>query len=371
LSRLLRMASALVVLLSLLIGAGGPAQAAPADPINHVVVIYMENHSFDNLYGLFPGANGIARAGRTATQVDKSGAPFATLPQPINTSVRPAAPDARFPADLPNKPFNIDQFVPLNQNTGDLVHRFYQEQIQINGGKMDKFAAISDAAGLSMGNSNAAVSASSVTVNGAATGLLFGTNTGGSFSVNGATSLTNITGTGINAGSATGTYTFKGLTIGYSGNGRGIDLRNSNLQFETDTISITGDGTAGSIGIDLSGTQNPNGANSATPNILLAKDASETASISNVATGVKMGEPGNSAGAYFRFGNQTPLNSGSSIAVLAGGITLDTTNLTSTNGFTQGRYEFAGVVPPLPSCTLELTNEIVGSGSESVIVTLP
>ena len=202
------------------------------------------------------------------------------------------------------------------------------------------------AAGLSMGNSNAAVTASSVTVNGAATGLLFGTNTGGSFTVNGATSLTNITGTGINAGSATGTYTFKGLTIGYSGNGRGLDLRNSNLQFETDTISITGNGTAGSIAIDLSGTQNPNGANSATPNILLAKDAGETASISNVAVGVKMGEPGNSAGAYFRFGNQTPTGSGgsgSSIAVIAGGTTLDTTNLTSTNGFTQGRYEFTGV----------------------------
>src|SRR3954465_2125289 len=116
-SRLLRMASALTVLLSLLIGAGGPAQAAPADPINHIVVIYMENHSFDNLYGMFPGANGISKAGATATQVDKNGAPFATLPQPINTSVRPAAPDARFPADLPNKPFNIDKFVPLNQNT--------------------------------------------------------------------------------------------------------------------------------------------------------------------------------------------------------------------------------------------------------------
>src|SRR6476659_6258088 len=104
-SRLLRMASALTVLLSLLIGAGGPAQAAPADPINHVVVIYMENHSFDNLYGVFPGANGIAKAGATATQVNKEGVAYATLPQPINTTLKPPAPDARFPADLPNKPF--------------------------------------------------------------------------------------------------------------------------------------------------------------------------------------------------------------------------------------------------------------------------
>src|SRR5436309_7024187 len=32
--------------------------------------------------------------------------------------------------------------------TGDLVHRFYQEQYQVDGGKMDKFVAWSDAAGL-------------------------------------------------------------------------------------------------------------------------------------------------------------------------------------------------------------------------------
>src|SRR4051794_32143460 len=150
-SRLLRMAFVLVLLLCLLIGAGGPAQAAPANPINHVVVIYLENHSFDNLYGLFPGANGIAKAGAKATQVDKAGASYATLPQPNNTNLKPAGPDPRFPANLPNKPFNIDQYVPQNQNTGDLVHRFYQEQMQIDGGKMDKFAAISDAAGLTMG----------------------------------------------------------------------------------------------------------------------------------------------------------------------------------------------------------------------------
>src|SRR6476469_5623735 len=107
-SRLLRLASALVLLLSLLIAVGNPAQAAPANPINHVVVIYLENHSFDNLYGLFPGANGIAKAGAKATQVDKGGAAYATLPQPNNTNLKPAGPDSRFPANLPNKPFNID-----------------------------------------------------------------------------------------------------------------------------------------------------------------------------------------------------------------------------------------------------------------------
>jgi phospholipase C len=35
---------------------------APIDASKTVVVIYAENHSFDNMYGLFPGANGVASA---------------------------------------------------------------------------------------------------------------------------------------------------------------------------------------------------------------------------------------------------------------------------------------------------------------------
>ena len=34
------------------------ASSASLSSINHVVVLYLENHSFDNLYGEFPGANG-------------------------------------------------------------------------------------------------------------------------------------------------------------------------------------------------------------------------------------------------------------------------------------------------------------------------
>src|SRR6266852_3756054 len=51
--------------------------------INHLVVIYGENRSFDNLYGSFPGANGISRASDTATtQVDlATGQPYTCLPQ--------------------------------------------------------------------------------------------------------------------------------------------------------------------------------------------------------------------------------------------------------------------------------------------------
>lgn len=110
--------------------------------LHHVVVIYLENHSFDNLYGEFAGANGLANASGTKTQVDGTGTPFTTLP------VLAGSP---FPITLPNAPFNIDQYVPATQKITDLVHRFYQEQQQIDGGKMDKFALVSDARGEVMG----------------------------------------------------------------------------------------------------------------------------------------------------------------------------------------------------------------------------
>jgi phospholipase C len=129
---------------------GGARAAGPLDRIEHVIVVYQENWSFDSLYGLFPGADGIANAGAALRQVDKSGIPYTTLPQPVDTTKRPPAPDPRFPADLPVKPFNVAAFVLPNDRTGDLVHRFYHEQLQIDGGKMDKFVAWSDAAGLAM-----------------------------------------------------------------------------------------------------------------------------------------------------------------------------------------------------------------------------
>lgn len=31
-----------------------PVQATQLDKIDHIIVIYLENHSFDNLYGTFP-----------------------------------------------------------------------------------------------------------------------------------------------------------------------------------------------------------------------------------------------------------------------------------------------------------------------------
>src|SRR5438270_4247383 len=144
--------TAATVAAALLVGLAPVLQAQTNGPqkINHVVVIYQENWSFDSLYGRFPGANGIDNAGPAARQVDKNGEPYATLPQPLNTTFSPALPDPRFPAELPNEPFEMSKFVNPNQQSGDLVHRYFQEQSQIDGGKMDKFVAFGDSAGLVM-----------------------------------------------------------------------------------------------------------------------------------------------------------------------------------------------------------------------------
>jgi phospholipase C len=135
------------------LGIAGAQAAGPEGlkKIDHIVVVYMENRSFDNLYGLFPGANGLSQADGTSLQVDKDGKPYQSLPAVMDTNKKPAAADERFPMDMPNKPFDIGKYVSLDEKTGDMVHRFYQEQQQIDGGKMDKYAAFSDAGGLVMG----------------------------------------------------------------------------------------------------------------------------------------------------------------------------------------------------------------------------
>jgi phospholipase C len=131
------------------------ASAQPTDAdlakIEHIVIIYAENRSFDNLYGLFPGANGIANATpESTTQLDRDGKPLPVLP-PVWKAGKP---DPAYPINLPNKPFRIDAppiNLPLSTPTRDLVHLYYVNQEQIAGGRNNMFAALSDAGGLAMG----------------------------------------------------------------------------------------------------------------------------------------------------------------------------------------------------------------------------
>ncbi len=111
--------------------------------IGHIVVIYMENHSFDSLYGSYPGADGLSSPTANVPQIDDAtGLPYPKLPQVDCDDL---------PCDLPNRPFDLSQYVAVDETTSDLVHRFYQQQQQINGGKMDRFVTVSDAKGLVLG----------------------------------------------------------------------------------------------------------------------------------------------------------------------------------------------------------------------------
>src|SRR5215813_8074812 len=84
--------------------------------VQTVVVIYAENRSFDNMFGLFPGANGIpglnaSAQGSIAPQVDRDGSALAKLPQTWNgvtlAGQTPVITQA-MSDNLPNKPFNIE-----------------------------------------------------------------------------------------------------------------------------------------------------------------------------------------------------------------------------------------------------------------------
>ena len=74
-----------LVLAGILLMAPGPrarAEIEPAKvPIDHLLIIYLENHTFDNLFGLFPGANGIEARGAAVPQIDRDGKPYQWLPQ--------------------------------------------------------------------------------------------------------------------------------------------------------------------------------------------------------------------------------------------------------------------------------------------------
>jgi phospholipase C len=141
-----------VVLLAALLAAGCAARAGDGlSRIEHIVVIYAENRSFDHLYGFFPGAEGIAQASaEQKTQLDHDGRPLPYLP-PVyeGNKVNP-----RFPQNLPNGPFQIDA-PPVNGRMEEVlpspIHNYYQNREQINGGKNNLFVAMTNVGAWTMG----------------------------------------------------------------------------------------------------------------------------------------------------------------------------------------------------------------------------
>ncbi|AZD31808.1 acid phosphatase [Pseudomonas chlororaphis] len=137
------------------------------DNVKNVVVIYAENRSFNNLFADFPGLEKPLSALKPADyqQRDRDGSLLQTLP-PVWGGVAQVGPQAldgvtypvgtQYQERLPNAPFALKgpdgQDLPLGLVTRDLWHVFYQNQMQINGGKNDGFVAWADSGGLPMGH---------------------------------------------------------------------------------------------------------------------------------------------------------------------------------------------------------------------------
>jgi len=191
-------ATSVVICAAMVLLGVAPAGAVPLRRgvrYDHLVVIYEENHSFDNLWGLWPGVNVNAlqspSARRARQQVDAS-VRRTVLPclfqNDVNLATPPLAKEcsgtkadgSAFDSHFPNKPFAINDYLPPAAKTcyvptpaapnaptngvaagsqgaeeggctRDLVHRFYQEQFQLDGGRQDRYVTGSDAAGLAMG----------------------------------------------------------------------------------------------------------------------------------------------------------------------------------------------------------------------------
>ena len=170
-----------VVGASTALGGCAPASTSPGQPasltgsqldkalqakVKTVVVIYAENLSFTNLFADFPGTQQPLSTLKPEAyqQRDRDGSLLSTLPpawggvlqlgpQTLEGITYPSG--VQYQEHLPNAPYPLKgphgEDLPLGLVTRDLWHVFYQNQMQINGGRNDQFAAWADSGGLTMG----------------------------------------------------------------------------------------------------------------------------------------------------------------------------------------------------------------------------
>lgn len=134
--------------------------------IHTVVVLYAENRSFNNLFAGFPGLAQPLQAldSPEYRQRDRDGSPLTTLP-PIWSGLVPHPQtvdgqhyhiDEAAITGLPNRPFALSTPggapLPHGVITRDLIHRFYENQLQINGGRNDGFVAWGNTGAMVMGH---------------------------------------------------------------------------------------------------------------------------------------------------------------------------------------------------------------------------
>jgi len=114
--------------------------------IDHIIIIYMENRSFDNLFRGFEGADTSDTPGVVYDlQKDINGSAYQNLMMGAKSI------GFGLPKEIQNSPFLVDSYILQTSMIPDMVHRFYQNQLQINDGKNDRFVDIGDEKALAMG----------------------------------------------------------------------------------------------------------------------------------------------------------------------------------------------------------------------------
>ena len=151
---------------------GLEARAASLRDVNHIVVILQENHSFDNLWGLWgevegEPVNGLPQADSAQKLHRRRRKAFDCLYQ-NDVNLKDVKPKDGAACAFVNAPFDIDAYITSQADTcpkpygdsftktgsregyakgkgepggctRDLTHSFYNEQYQINGGRQNRY----------------------------------------------------------------------------------------------------------------------------------------------------------------------------------------------------------------------------------------
>jgi len=120
------------------------------EKVDHIIVIFQENRSFDHYFGTYRSPQGgsveglLGREGQIdprfiGLQKNAAGVPYTYLPLPYQIP--------GFASGLlQNQPFHLAPYVPPADNVPfDPVHHFFRMFAQINHGSMDRFVALAEA----------------------------------------------------------------------------------------------------------------------------------------------------------------------------------------------------------------------------------
>jgi phospholipase C len=142
--------------------------------VNNIVVIYLENWTFDGLFSKFPGANGATTTSQvycnngTTAYTALTALPSAYQSAPSangctwNASQTGTVVDPKIASNglSATSQYALENYVTPSYVTGDIIHRFWHEQLQIDNGVLeppalapysnDKFVTWSDNQGLVM-----------------------------------------------------------------------------------------------------------------------------------------------------------------------------------------------------------------------------